>query len=317
MKKIFIIFACIIALSATIIIIKKEKKTTQYKIGILQTASHPALDAARDGFIDELTKQLTNSVEFVIQNAQGSITNAHIIAEKFHHDKTISAVYAIATPAAQAIATLETQKPIIIAAVTDPYALGIMHPTTNVCGTQDMIDIPAEISMLTTLLPDVHTIGLIYAAGEINSQVLAEKMRTELMLQNKNVLDFPLTSEADLSLVIETALRKTDALLAPTDNIVASSITLIASLCLKNKKPLIVSDNLLVASGPLAARGVDYYESGKASALIALKVLTQNTEPCTIPLKTANSKTIFINKTTLDALGLTIPASLESIELVK
>src|SRR5258708_16922137 len=86
-----------------IIITKNIKKNNNslLKIGILQTASHPALDAAREGFIDTLNAHLGNNVEYVVYNAQGSIVTAHTIAEHLHADDSINAVYAIATPTLQ------------------------------------------------------------------------------------------------------------------------------------------------------------------------------------------------------------------------
>ena len=52
---------------------RKKNNTRLLKIGILQTASHPALDAAREGFIDTIKAKLGNNVECVISNAQDSI----------------------------------------------------------------------------------------------------------------------------------------------------------------------------------------------------------------------------------------------------
>src|SRR5262249_48627479 len=145
---------------------KKSNNTAAYTIGILQTASHPALDAVRDGFIEELKQKLGNSVAFVIQNAQGTVASAHTIAQQFHANTQYDAFFDIATPAAQALSAVEKEKPIIIAAVTDPYALGLVHPTSNVCGVTDMIDIKAEIDMLTALIPTAQSVGILYTAGE-------------------------------------------------------------------------------------------------------------------------------------------------------
>jgi putative ABC transport system substrate-binding protein len=315
MKKIVLIIGSMIALISGLIIIKQAKKpvsTKAYTIGILQTASHPALDAARDGFITVLKEKLGDDVDFVENNAQGSIANAHTIAQQFHADKQFSGFFAIATPAAQAMSAVEKEKPIFIAAVTDPNALGLIHPTTNVCGTKDMIDVKAEVEMLQQLLPDAKTVGLLYASGETNSIALVKQMRQELQALGLTPIDFAVSSEADMPAVVELACRKTDVILAPTDNMVASSISLIASIANKHKKPLIVSDNMLVKFGALAARGVDYKESGKQAARIAYQVLVEGKQPHELPIEQAKSECIFINRQTLQNLGLTIPAAIEN-----
>lgn len=291
--------------------INKPATSTTYTIGILQTASHPALDAARDGFMEELKTLMHNDVTFVIQNAQGSVAQGHAIAQQFHANSQLSGFFAIATPAAQALGAVEKERPIIIAAVTDPQALGLIHPTTNICGTKDMIDVKAEIKMLTQLIPNAKTVAILYTAGETNSIVLANMMRTELASLNLIALDFAVSNEADMAAIVETACRKSDVILAPTDNTVASTISLIATITNKHKKPLIVSDNMLVKYGPLAARGVDYNKGGKQAAHIAYDILVGGKNPHEIPIQQVQSGQVFVNQTTLDRLGLTIPEALQ------
>src|SRR5690242_20351632 len=88
------------------------KNTSTLLIGILQTASHPALDATRQGFVDSIKNTIKN-VEFIIYNGEGSISQLHTMAHSFHINKNIDAIFAIATPAAQAIVHTEKEKPII------------------------------------------------------------------------------------------------------------------------------------------------------------------------------------------------------------
>jgi putative ABC transport system substrate-binding protein len=111
--------------------------------------------------------------------------------------------------------------------------------------------------------------------------------------------------------VVESACRKVDVLLAPTDNIVASTIGFIVSLTLKCNRPLIVSDNMLVKSGALAARGVDYKENGKQAAHIAMKLLKGEKKPYELPIEQATSDHIVINSETLEMLGLIVPDALK------
>ncbi len=314
MKKIIIITSTLVCLVTSIIVVKYLKKPsskTTYTIGILQTASHPALDASRDGFIESLQAKLGNKVDFIIQNAQGSVASAHAIAQQFKSNKNINAIYAIATPAAQAASALEKEKPIIIAAVTNPYAVGIMHPKTNVCGVTDMINVKALVEMLRELLPNAKTVGLLYTSGEKNSLVLAEKMRQELTAQGLTPTDFAMSSELDVAAITDLACRKSDVILAPTDNTVALSMTLIASIALKHNRPLLTSFNTAIDEGALAARGVDYKESGKQAGLVAYEAMVNGKKPCNLGVAQPESKKIVINQNTLGKLGLVLPESLK------
>ncbi len=282
-----------------------------YTIGILQTASHPALDATREGFMEELKSKMGDDVAFVEQNAQGSITSVHTIAQQFHAKKQYAAFFAIASPAAQALHAIEKERPIIIAAVSDPNAIGLVYPRNNVCGTKDMIDVRAGVELLTQLVPKAKTIGLLYASGETNSIVLIKDMHKELEARGLKAIDFSMSSEADIQAMVESACHKVDALLAPTDNMIGSAIAIIATIALKHNTPLIVSDNMLVKDGALAAQGVDYKAGGKQSAQIAYEILVGGKKPYELPIEQIQGGQIFINKKTLDTLGLSIPESLK------
>jgi putative ABC transport system substrate-binding protein len=261
--------------------------------------------------MEELNQQLNNEVSFIIYNAEGSISQAYSLAQRFHANKEINAFFTIATPATQAMSAVEKERPIIIAAVTDPIAMGLIYPETNVCGTNDMIDVKQEINMLTALVPQAKTVGLLYTLGESNSVVLVNLMRKELEAKGLIAIDFAITNESDVQAVVESACRKVDVLLAPTDNIVASTIGFIVSLTLKCNRPLIVSDNMLVKSGALAARGVDYKENGKQAAHIAMKLLKGEKKPYELPIEQATSDHIVINSETLEMLGLIVPDALK------
>lgn len=313
-KKSLIIVGAIIAFVAGFALIKQFKKTKasdSYEIGILQTASHPALDAARDGFTEQLKTHLKDKISFVVQNAQGNISQAHAIAQQLQSNKELDAFYAIATPAAQAMAAVEKTKPIIISAVTDPKALGLIHSKTNVTGVTDMINVAATIDMIIQLTPQAKNIGLLYTSGETNSIVLADAMRSEIERRGLTATDFAVSNESDMQAAVNLACRKSDALLAPTDNVVAASISLITSITQKHSTPLYVSDNMLVQYGALAARGVDYRECGKQAGDMTYKLLTQDIAPYNLAVEQPKSETIYLNSQIAQNLGVTIPQALE------
>lgn len=300
-----------------------NKRHTQPKdpsiltIGILQTASHPALDAAREGFVDQLKKDLgSDKIEFIVQNGQGSVQQLHTMAQSFHANKNIDAIFAIATPAAQAMAHVEKNKPIMIAAVTDPHSAGLIHPRGNVCGTQDMVDAESIIEMLMQLVPKTQTVALLYNPGEVNSRIMVEKFQATLSQHGRKALLVGLANESEVPAAISMACNNADVLLAPTDNLVAVTLPLIADRAAKSKRPLIVSDNELVKHGALAACGINYFVSGQQSALVALQVLVDKKQPSTIPIVAPTCDTIVLNKKVMETLGIVIPKTSKKIVLI-
>ena len=79
------------------------------------------------------------------------------------------------------MSAVEKERPIIISAVTDPFALGLIHPKTNVCGTKDMINVKSEIEMLIQLVPHAQS-SWAYCIPQVksNSIALLKQMRIDL-----------------------------------------------------------------------------------------------------------------------------------------
>ena len=82
----------------------------EYSIGILQFMEHNSLSAARDGFMAELEASDLN-INFEVMNGQGDQSNLQSMSEQLANDTDL--MLAIATPAAQSLATVEQEKPIL------------------------------------------------------------------------------------------------------------------------------------------------------------------------------------------------------------
>ena len=315
MKNNFLIIVIIVVGLSGIIAFKrffqKNSKQTRWTIGIIQTASHPALDAAKNGFIDYVQKQLNNDVSFIVRNGEGSVNALHSIAHQFNAQSNIDLVYAIATPAAQALLSIEKNKPIVLAAVTVVPGIGIEFNQPNVCAISDMINVPSEIAAMHQLLPMVKTVGILFNTAEINAVSMSKVMVVELEKIGLESQLVGFSSEADIEAAVASALRKVDALIAPTDNSVANAIALISNLAQRARKPLIVSDNMLVKYGALMARGVDYYQSGKEAGMCAVQILTQHTKPYELSIMNVDTKEIFVNKKVMQELDVVIPKMVE------
>lgn len=304
-----LIFAAIgfgLVVSIVMVIVRQRSQTTKFSIGILQTAAHPALDQAREGFETKLKQLLGNEVSFVYNNFDGNIPNGFLMAQSLVNNAKLDAIFAIATPAAQLVTKLETTRPVLIAAVTNPAILSDgQEQLGNVWGSCDTVDIDAQCVAIKTLLPTVRRITILYTQSEPNACFLKEKMEAQFSREGFNVQTSAIINEAELATQLQVSCRNTDLIIAPTDNLVATSAHLVANICIQNKIPFIVSDPLLVAQGPLfAAGGVDYRKSGEAVAVIAATMLRKQ-----IPasrFEPANQTKIIVNQKTAKELGLDI-----------
>lgn len=313
-NKVPLIIICLLIIGA--LLFAKWRASSQedgsITIGILQTATHPALDQSREGFQEEMRRLYKGKVNFVVQNSEGSLTQAQSIAESFHAQKKIAAIYAIATPALQAAARVEKNKPIIIAAVSYPESLGVLLPGTNVFGASGRVNTASQAEMIKKLLPKVKTVSIIYNPGEHNSQMMVKEMEKALTERGLTPYVLGINSENEIAQTVAMAARKGDLILLPTDNLLASAIALVSKEALKRKIPLIASDITLVEKGAFAAQGINYFESGREAAKQAYRVLHLGESPEQVGIIDPADSEVFINADILKALEIDIPESMNS-----
>ena len=131
----------------------------KFNVGIVQLVQHVALDAAAQGFQDELVAELgADAVDFNVQNASGDSATCASIVSGFVTEKS-DLILAIATPALQAAANGTADIPVLGTAITEyGTALEIddFNGTvgTNVSGTSDLAPLDQQADMFDELLPD-------------------------------------------------------------------------------------------------------------------------------------------------------------------
>ncbi|MGI6485915.1 MAG: ABC transporter substrate-binding protein [Tepidanaerobacteraceae bacterium] len=296
-----------------------QSDTTEkvFKIGISQFVEHPALDSAREGFIDGLKEsgfEEGKNVIFELENAQADFPTTQTIASKFVADE-VDLILAIATPSAQSAANATKDIPIMITAVTDPVEAGLVKsqekPDTNVTGTTDMNPIKDQLELLKKILPSANNVGIIYNAAEPNSKVqvdIAKDVSDDIGL---TILEATVANSNEVNQAIQTLVGKVDALYVPTDNTVASAIGAVVKVCNDSKIPVIGAERGHVEGGALATLGIDYYLLGKQTGNMAARVL-QGENPHNIPVEGSKDLKLIINMTSAKTLGINIPDELKS-----
>ena len=282
------------------------------EIGITQIVEHPALDSARQGFIDALaSKGLKEGENLKIdfQNAQGDIPTAQTIAQNFANSKK-DMIFAIATPTAQAAFNVTKDIPILITAVTDPVDAGLAKSLekseTNVTGTSDAAPMEKQFELLKKLIPNAKKLGILYNTSERNSEIQVEMAKKLAGDYGLEIVSSGITSTNEVPQILDSLKSKIDVLYTPTDNLVASSMALISQKCMENNIPIIGSEKAHVEGGALATEGIDYYKLGFQTGLMAVEVLN-GSKPENMPLETLKDTTLTINSDTASKLNIAIP----------
>ncbi len=291
----------------------EEKK---YNIGISQLVQHPALDSAREGFIEGLKEKGYEEGENIIldyQNAQGDNPTSQTIAQKFVSEKK-DLILAIATTSAQAVYNATKEIPTVFTAVTDPVSAGIAKDWessgTNLTGVSDMVPIDKQLDLLIKLKPNVSTLGVIYNTSEANSIVQVEALKIEANKLNIEVKEIGVTNVNEINQNLSTVINDIDALYTPTDNTVASAYDLVGQIAVKNNVPILGAEEAIVSKGGLASIGIDYFKLGKETGYKAAEVL-EGKKPEEIEITTLSDMSIVINKDVANKLNISIPSEIE------
>jgi putative ABC transport system substrate-binding protein len=282
------------------------------KLGIIQIAEHPALDASRQGFLDVLAEngyEEGKNLQVDYLNAQGDQSNLMTIAKKFVTDQ-VDLILAIATPSAQAMKAETDDIPILITAVTDPVAAKLVesneHPGANVTGTTDMTPVKEQLELLLQIAPNVKKVGVIYNSSEVNSEVQVEIAKAAAAELGLEIVEATVTGSAEVMQIAQSLTGKVDAIYVPTDNVVASSIASVVAVAEKNHLPLIVGERGMVDGGALATIGIDYYKLGRQTGEMALKVI-DGANPAEMPIEGLKDIDIVVNLQAAERAGIEIP----------
>ncbi|MCZ9955436.1 ABC transporter substrate-binding protein [Brachyspira hyodysenteriae] len=321
MKKLFI------ALSIVILFIvscssKKDNENISLlnsevkKIGILQLVEHYALDQANKGFVDGLKEAGYEDGKNVIidyQNAQGEQANCVTISQKFINDK-VDLILAIATPAAQAVANLTKDIPILITAVTDPADSKLVAdnkmPGGNVTGTSDLTPVKEQMELLKKLIPNAKNVGFLYSSSEQNSKFQIDIAKAKANELGLSYVDATVTTPNDLQQVVQSLVGKVDVIYVPTDNMVSAGMANVIGVTGPANIPVICGEAAMLNAGGLATYGIDYYELGKLTATQAVKILKGESNPADMPIEYMQNPVLEINTNAANKLGVTIPADL-------
>jgi putative ABC transport system substrate-binding protein len=290
-----------------------------YTIGICQQMEHPALDAATEGFQDACKEKFgEDNVEFDVQNAQGEQTMCSTIINNFV-SSDVDLILANATLPLQTAAQATADIPILGTSVTDfASALGISDWTgatgVNISGTCDLAPIEEQEDMLTELLPEAKTVGILYCSAESNSKYQAELFEAELEKDGIEYKEYTAADSNEIQSVVTNAVSECDAIYIPTDNTMASNTQIINNICLPAKVPVIAGEQGICSGCGIATLSISYYDIGYRAGEMAYEILAEGADISTMKVETAPQVTKMYNPTICEELGITVPDDYEPIE---
>lgn len=264
-----------ILFAATLVVMVSCGGGGKKTIGIAKFVAHPALDAVEQGIIDEI-KAAKPEVEFDQQNSNADMATAAQIAQRFKERKVAVAV-GIATPTAQALANQIKDRPVVYSVVTDPVSAGLVESMdkggANITGTSDMTPVRVQLDLLLSMAP-VKRLGHLYASGEANSVALAAIVKQYCSEKGIEYIEATVTNSSEVKSALLSIADRIDGLYLGNDNTVFSALSAVSEVTLAKKIPLMSADPSSAETIPvLAALGYDYYQMGRATGKIVVRIL--------------------------------------------
>ena len=290
----------------------------KYTVGICQIAQHPALDAATQGFMDALNEALPGEVKFQVENASNDIPTCGVICTGFAANG-VDLILANATPSLQAAAAATTEIPILGTAVTE-YGVALdladFDGTVggNISGTSDLAPLDQQAAMVQELMPQAKNVGILYCSAEANSLYQAQVVQEELEKAGLTVNVYTFADSNDVTAVTTTACEENDVLYMPTDNTVALCAEAINNVAEPAGVPIINGEVNPCKVCGVATLSIDYYELGRTTGEMAVKVLTGEADISTMPVAYYPDPVKMYNPTLAKALNVEIPEGYTAIE---
>ena len=286
-------------------------------VAITAIVEHPALDAARDGVKDELKAagfESGKNLKLDYQSAQGNTGTAAQIARKYIGEKP-DAIVAIATPSAQAVVAASKTIPIVYSAVTDPVAAKLVKSWaasgTNVTGVSDLSPLQRHLELIKQIVPTAKKVGVIYSPGEANSVAIVNALKKTAAAAGLTLVEAAAARTVDVVGAAQSLVGKVDVIYAPTDNNVMSAFEGIVKVAQQAKLPVVAADTDAVKRGAVAALGLNYYDLGRQTGKIVVRIL-KGEQPGAIASQTSTTFELHVNPDAASKQGVVLSEALVS-----
>lgn len=283
----------------------------QVYIATTAIVEHPALDAVRDGVKKTLNENGYDgeNLKFTYESAQGKPDIAAQIARKMVGDNP-DIIVAIATPSAQAAVTASNKIPVVFSAVTDPLAAKLVptleNPGGNVTGLSDMANVKEHLELIKEFIPNLKAVGIPYNPGETNSVSMLASIKIEAEKMGIKIVESAAPKSSDVMIAAKQLVGKVDAIYCPIDNTIISAVESVVKVGIDAQVPVFAGDTDTVARGAVAAVGYDYFDLGRQTGDIVIRIL-KGEKPGSIDVKMAKGTNLFVNPKMAKRMGVEIP----------
>jgi putative ABC transport system substrate-binding protein len=295
-----------------------SKDTGTKKVGFIQLIDNLTFKEMRDGFYERMAERGYGNAAITYKEAQGDTATLNTICQEFANGN-YDVVVTLATPATQAFVNLESGKPNIFIAMSDPVAARVVttmdKPDKNSTGTSNYIPTDRLFELADKLTPGIKRYGFIYNFGEANAVSTIGKAKEYLDARGIAYQEVTVSNSSEVQQAAEALAGKVDAIFIPNDSMVVSAMPQIVTIANAAKIPVYGTALVHVTSGALATVGIDDRLIGSRSADMVIDIFNGKKIVDT-PVVTFDTLYTVVNDATAKTLGVAIPADLRDVQVV-
>jgi putative tryptophan/tyrosine transport system substrate-binding protein len=289
-----------------------------HRIGFLGNTT-PALEANLVGPFREGLRELGyvegQNIAIEYRWAEGQYERFPVLIAELL-DQKVEVIVTAGTPATQAVKKATTSVPLVMVAVGDPVATGIVaslgRPGGNITGlTSISEDLEGKrLELLREVLPRVSRVTVLWNPD--NQSLLAElrEIRAAAQVLRMTVQALEVRTPGDLEETYKAIVRaRPGALLVMADRLFLHNRQRIMDFATKQRLPGVYAYRELVEAGGLMSFGPSYPGMHRRAAYFVDRIL-KGAKAADLPVERPTKFELVINLKTAKALGLTIPPSL-------
>ena len=297
-----------------------ESKKDIPTVSVVQIVEHKSLNEIRDSFkaqMEELGYIDGETVHLEFKDAGNQRNTLNSILSTFAGNES-DVIVAIATPTAITAANYSEEIPVVFSAVSDPIEAGLVSdlakPDKNITGTSDEIQVDQILALALEIDPQLKKLGFIYNSGEANSVSNLKKAKAFCKEHGITLVEGSGTNISEIQSAISVLCNQCDAIFAPNDNTVASSIAALVETANQKQIPIYTGADSMVYDGGFATVGINYGDLGKETANIVDEIL-KGKDVSDIPVKVFKEHlNTYINEDTLKEIKVKLPESVTTRE---
>jgi putative ABC transport system substrate-binding protein len=289
-----------------------------HRIGFLGNST-PALEANLVGPLREGLRELGyvegQNILIEYRWAEGKYERlAALVAELLA--RNVEVIVTAGTPASLAVQKATTSVPLVMVAVGDPVATGLVaslaRPAGNITGLTSMGDEleGKRLELLRELIPTLSQVAALTNSGNASLKKASEVLQAVAAALKIKVLVVDVRSADQLDGAFDIIVQKRPhALLVPGDRVFLTNRVRIGQFAAQRRLPAMSAYRELVEAGGLISFGPSYAGMHRRAAFYVDRIL-KGAKPGDLPVERPTTFETVINLKTAKTLGLTIPQTL-------